>query len=131
VGTRIDPELVRPTWPVTPPDWQVKHGASGQTEPGDTGWTVGRLPAGFTKVVEGWRKSKSRRRTMAHLVYSDGLVAVSVFIEPAASAGVHAGLRHQGGLNVYSVRQDDQVITALGETPSATVRQIAMSATRR
>jgi negative regulator of sigma E activity len=37
----------------------------------------------------------------------------------------------QGPLNIYSVRLDDQVVTALGEAPGATVRQIANSVSHR
>jgi len=37
----------------------------------------------------------------------------------------------QGGINVYSTRQDDYLITVMGETPGATVRQIANSVMRR
>ncbi len=52
--------------------------------PQDTGWTVGRLPPGFAKIIEGFRTLRGKREPVAHLVYSDGLVAVSVFIEPVA-----------------------------------------------
>jgi negative regulator of sigma E activity len=37
----------------------------------------------------------------------------------------------KGGLNVYRVRQDDHLITVMGETPGATVRQIAHSVAHR
>ena len=52
--------------------------------PKDTGWMVTRLPPGFVKIVEGFRRLRGKRDPVAQLVYSDGLVAVSVFIEPIA-----------------------------------------------
>jgi len=64
-------------------------------------------------------------------VFSDGLVAVSVFIEPRSSVPVQSGPLQQGALNVYSMKVDDQMVTALGEVPGATVRQIAASVARR
>jgi negative regulator of sigma E activity len=42
-----------------------------------------------------------------------------------------AGFLRQGGLNVYSLKQDDHLITVMGETPGATVRQIAHSVVHR
>jgi sigma-E factor negative regulatory protein RseB len=97
----------------------------------DTGWVVTRIPPGFSKIVEGYRKLRGRREPVAHLVFSDGLVSISVFVEPLMSSSPPAGVLRQGGLNVYSLRQDDYLITVMGETPGATVRQIAHSVVRR
>jgi sigma-E factor negative regulatory protein RseB len=112
------------------PDWKVLESAGGEAA-GATGWMAARMPPGFEKIMEGFRKLRGRRERVAHLVYSDGLVSVSVFIEPLASGAAPAGFLQKGGLNVYSVKQDDYLITVMGETPGATVRQIAHSVTRR
>jgi negative regulator of sigma E activity len=37
----------------------------------------------------------------------------------------------QGGLNVYTTKSDDYLVTVLGEAPPMTVRQIAQSVARR
>jgi sigma-E factor negative regulatory protein RseB len=68
---------------------------------------------------------------VVHLVYSDGLVAVSVFIEPISAAPHSFGVSRQGGINVVIRQQDDNVVTVLGEVPIATVRQIAHSVAKR
>jgi negative regulator of sigma E activity len=52
-------------------------------------------------------------------------------VEPFASAPAPTGMNQQGGLNVYSVKQDDHLVTVLGEAPGATVRQIGNSVVRR
>jgi sigma-E factor negative regulatory protein RseB len=109
----------------------VLESASGDVVPQDTGWVVTRVPAGFSKIMEGFRKLRGRRERVAHLVFSDGLVSVSVFVEPLAAASSPAGSMQQGGLNLYSVRHDDYLITVMGETPGATVRQIANSVMHR
>ena len=131
LGIPADRALVAPTWPATPPDWQVIEGTASDLAVENTGWEVTRVPPGFEKIMEGFRKLHGRPDPVAHLVYSDGLVSVSVFVEPAASARAPAGLVHQGGLNVYSVRRGDHLITVMGETPGATVRQIANSVEHR
>ena len=127
INATIDREQVEPSWPKTPPDWIVREGSGGDVQQKDTGWTVGKLPPGFAKVMEGMRKWRGRAEPVAHLVYSDGLVAISVFVEPMPANPTAVGPSQQGGLNGYSVKIDDHLVTALGEAPVATVRQIANS----
>ena len=131
INAPIDRAMVEPSWPTLPPDWQVLENAGGDVVPEDTGWVVTRVPPGFAKIVEGYRKLRGRRERVAHLVFSDGLVSVSVFVEPIGTSMSPAGFLHQGGLNVYRLRQDDHLITVMGETPGATVRQIANSVEHR
>ncbi len=131
IGAHIDPEMVKPTWSSAPPDWQVRQSGPADAELEDTGWTVTRLPPGFSKIVEGFRHLRGKRHPVAHLVYSDGLVAVSVFVEPLGGTPRPTGLNQQGGLNVYVRQHDGNLVTVLGEVPVVTVRQIANSVTRR
>ncbi|HEY1327369.1 MAG TPA: MucB/RseB C-terminal domain-containing protein [Casimicrobiaceae bacterium] len=131
VGPTIDRALVEPSWPATPPEWQVRQGSGGDITQQDTGWFVSRLPAGFAKIMEGFRKLRGKPQPVAHLVYSDGLVAISVFVEALPPSIGSTGLSQQGGLNIYSTKLDDHLITALGEAPGATVRQIATSVVHR
>jgi sigma-E factor negative regulatory protein RseB len=130
VNAKIDRALVEPSWPVTPPDWRVREGTGGDVKPQDTGWMVARVPPGFAKIMEGVRKLRGKPDPVAHLVFSDGLVAISVFVEPLPQT-VNTGPQQQGGLSIYSVRLDDHLITAIGEAPGATVRQIANSVQQR
>jgi len=131
IGGNIDREMVRPTWTGTPQDWQVQQMAPGRSESKDTGWEVNRLPPGFAKTGEGFRALHGKREPVAHLVYSDGLVTVSVFVEPATSAPRASGHAQIGGVNVFVRQLDDSVVTVLGEAPAATIRQIAKAVTRR
>jgi len=131
IGARIDGEMVKPSWPPVPPDWVVKELDSGQTVTVDTGWAVTKLPPGFTKVVEGYRSLSSRKHRIVHLMFTDGLVAVSVFVEPAGASAHPNGLSQRGPLSVYTRQIDDHLVTVLGEAPGAAVRQIAQSVARR
>lgn len=131
INARIDREHVRPSWPPKPPEWVVRTVGPGEVELRATGWSVGRVPPGFTKIVEGFRALRGRKHPVAQLVYSDGLVAVSVFVENVGSAPHPTGLTQQGGTHILVRQQDDHLITVLGEAPAATVRQMAASVTRR
>jgi sigma-E factor negative regulatory protein RseB len=92
-----------------------------------TGWTVTQLPLGFKKILELKRNMPGRTTPVSHLVYSDGLVAVSIFIEPNGTAKLVEGLTSQGAINVYIRQVADHQVTALGEVPAVTVMQIANS----
>jgi sigma-E factor negative regulatory protein RseB len=131
VNAKIERAMVEPSWPQVPPDWTVKETSAGDVALHETGWTVSRVPPGFTKIMEGFRKLRGRRDPVAHLVFSDGLVAISVFVEPSVSGAAPPGMTQQGGLNVYSVKQNDHLVTVLGEAPGVTVRQIGNSIAKR
>jgi len=130
IGAAITRDMVKPTWPVAPPGWHVRQQWHGEDDTKETGWTVTRVPPGFVKIVEGFRRLRGARE-VAHLVYSDGLVAVSVFVEPVGGARHPIGLSTQGGINVYIRQLDENLVTVLGEAPAVTVRQIANSVARR
>lgn len=130
-GPRIDRNLARPSWPTTPPNWRIRDAGAGDLDAKDTGWTVTRLPPGFTKTIEGFRNLRGKRNPVAHLVFSDGLVAVSVFVEAMGPAPHPSGLIQRGATHVYMREVDDHLVTVLGEVPAAAVRQIAQSTSRR
>lgn len=131
VNAKIDKDMVKPSWTATAPEWKVRQSAGGEVVQNDTGWVIGKVPPGFIKINESFRKIGGRRDPIAHIVLSDGLVAVSVFIEPVAVTQTQIGLTQSGALNVFSTRNDAFIVTVLGEAPPATVRQIAQSVARR
>lgn len=127
INAPITRESVKPTFPVPAPEPR-RNGSADAAAPADTGWTVRNHPAGFKKIMELWRIRQSGSGQVAHLVFSDGLAAVSVFIEPLPQARrVPEGLSHQGAVNIYTRPLSDQLVTVLGETPPITVMQIANS----
>jgi sigma-E factor negative regulatory protein RseB len=129
-NAKLDKEMVRPSWTSVPSDWQVTEAGPGDFKSNDTGWTVNKVPPGFIKISEGFRKLAGKREPAAHLVFSDGLVAISVFVEPFTVTQTQIGLTQAGGLAQYSTRSDAYRVTVIGEAPPATVQQIAQSVSR-
>lgn len=124
INAPLTQESVAPSFPLPPgslPDQQAFPAAA------DTGWIVRNQPAGFKKIMEMRRTKQGGRVPVAHLVYSDGLAAVSVFIEPLPPSRPADGLSHQGAVTIYTKSLPDQLVTVLGETPAATVMQIGDS----
>jgi sigma-E factor negative regulatory protein RseB len=90
------------------------------------GWEVLRPPAGFR--MSAWRLQAiaGSATPVLHLVYSDGLASVSVFIEPLDAAVERMrGLSRVGAASVFSRQVNGRQVTVLGEVPAATVEAIA------
>jgi sigma-E factor negative regulatory protein RseB len=98
---------------------------------GNIGWSVIRPPAGFRLTTWRIQAIAGSSAPVRHLVFSDGLASVSVFIEPRGpqSAPMH-GLARVGAAFAYSRDLDGHQVTAVGEVPAATVEAIAASVTR-
>jgi sigma-E factor negative regulatory protein RseB len=89
------------------------------------------LPAGFRLTA--WRVQfiAGSSVPVQHLVYSDGLASVSVFIEPAdPRSQPMSGLAQVGGAFAFSRALDGHQVTAVGEVPPVTVEAIAASVTK-
>lgn len=87
-------------------------------------WQPKNLPPGF--LLESHSKTSGAHGQSEHLVYSDGLAAVSVYVEPSGSAQSPAqGSSHIGTNNAYSRQAGGLQITVIGEVPALTVKTIA------
>jgi sigma-E factor negative regulatory protein RseB len=91
-------------------------------------WMLKELPAGYRKVDQMLRIVHGKPLPVTHVVFSDGLASVSLFIEPVAN-GIKARTGHSvvGNTSFYSSVAGYLQITVLGEVPEATVAQIANS----
>lgn len=95
------------------------------------GWTVPRPPAGFRLKMRRIQVIAGSKAPVGHLVYSDGLATVSVFIEPwNPQADALRGLAKVGAAFAYSRKLDDKQVTVVGEVPAATVEAIAAGVMR-
>jgi sigma-E factor negative regulatory protein RseB len=95
------------------------------------GWGVIRPPAGFRLTA--WRIQfiAGSKVPVQHLVYSDGLASVSVFIEPLSpQAEPMKGLAKVGAAFAFSRALDDHQVTAVGEVPPVTLEAIASGVTK-
>jgi sigma-E factor negative regulatory protein RseB len=95
------------------------------------GWSVIRVPSGFRLTT--WRLQiiAGSNVPVRHLVLSDGLASVSVFIEPRSpQTEAMRGLAKVGAAFAYSRDLDGHQVTAVGEVPAATVEAIAEAVTR-
>jgi sigma-E factor negative regulatory protein RseB len=129
IGGRFDRDQVKSKYAGRSKNWRIDRSALSVTEkPADSGWVVNSQPPGFRKLMEVRRSIAGRSGTVAQIVFSDGLAAISVFIEPLPrERPAEATLTHQGAVNIYTRAYADRMVTVLGEAPAATVMQIANS----
>src|SRR6185295_18961540 len=90
------------------------------------GWSLSAELPGFQKVIE-IRRRMGNATPVGQVVYSDGLAAVSVFIEPMESRRdpLGAGASGSGALHVFSRAVANFRVTVVGEAPAASVQRIA------
>ena len=90
------------------------------------GWGLSSELPGFHKVIE-LKRRLSDSRPASQMVYSDGLAAVSVFIESLEGRPepVRPGLASMGAIHMYTREVANHVVTVVGEAPAASVQRIA------
>ena len=122
IGEAINPKEVKP---VLRGKKLVRSTGEGldQTMPIDSGWDISMAPPGFKRMMAMKRILPGAQMPVNHVVFSDGLAAVSVFIEPSSEKTI-PGLSSQGAVHVYTRIVADHQITVLGEVPTGTVKKI-------
>src|SRR5688572_13358390 len=101
---------------------------SPQTDDEAPAWRAVRTPPGFRLSVSGVQALAGSGTPVSHLVYSDGLATVSVFIqEPAPGKTPAQGTTRSGVASAYTTVVDGHQVTAVGEVPPRTLKFIATS----
>jgi len=110
--------------------WQVIHDSTAVVDMGAQGWTI-------KPSVTGFKEIRQLRRPMAvhgpgsapvevdQAVFSDGLSAISVFVEPGDKGARHEGAGSSGATHILVKRMGDFWITLLGEVPLDTLQEFA------
>jgi sigma-E factor negative regulatory protein RseB len=94
----------------------------------ESGWRVYFLPAGFKKIAEISRHLRGETLSVTHIVYSDGLAGVSLFVEQSnEKSTIKPGLHDMGLSQIYTKSMDGYLLTVVGELPPRTLLQIAES----
>lgn len=106
--------------------------ADGEQKPGRSAWQAGNLPSGFKLTASNVRVMAGASSPTEHLVYTDGLASVSVFVDQGDGDQVAPdGASRIGAANAFTTRVGPHVVTAMGEVPAVTVKMIARSVTRQ
>jgi len=100
-------------------------------EVGDTGpdLKVAWLPNGFEQDMNRMQKLPTSAMPVKHLVFSDGLASISIFVEEALehSQGNLEGGSRMGAVNAHGTDVGDYHVTVVGEVPHITVEKISQA----
>jgi sigma-E factor negative regulatory protein RseB len=120
--------------------WVRQGPTSEPAAAGLAAYRAAELPPGFHLTVSGAQTLGGASVPAEHLVYSDGLATVSVFVEPDAAAQANTtatpsaqseapmeGLARVGSGFAFSTVVQGHQVTAVGEVPAQTVEFIAHS----
>jgi sigma-E factor negative regulatory protein RseB len=89
-------------------------------------WEIKELPSGYRKVDQMVRMVQGKLKPVMHMIFSDGLASVSLFIEPTSKSDkTKVALVTTGSTSFYAAVNHGHLVTAVGEVPEATVVQIA------
>ena len=96
-----------------------------------SGWMVKQLPSGFMLTDNRRRRLYEQGGETEHMVFTDGMATVSVYVERAMpDSEAFTGLSSMGAMNAYVTLIEGYQVTVVGEVPPATVEMIAMSVQR-
>lgn len=103
--------------------WKVHDVRTGDAGAGR--WQFNGQPPGFRKVADMVRQGRGDGREVGHVMFSDGLAAVSVFIEPVGRSKPAPGAMTLGAVNAYKRVAGDHVFIVMGDVPPAALKTIA------
>lgn len=93
-----------------------------------TDWVFTSLPVGFAQVQDLQPQPSSGKggASVRHIILSDGMTSVSVFIaDPSAASMENSVAFAAGAMNIYTAEVDHYKVTLLGEVPVTTLQSIS------
>lgn len=123
IGGRIDRALLRPSVASTE-GWRTEQHVTQPASFEKDGWSIGDEPPGFRTILE-IKRTFGSGREVGQMVLSDGLAAVSVFVEASGGPARSEGAASKGAINVLSKALGSYWLTVVGEVPEKTIHQIA------
>lgn len=125
IGGDLDRSLIALNKLQVPKNLSTGKSEANVPPPFNSGWVVDALPPGFKKLKEVLRPMHGKHAPVIQMVFSDGLSAISVFIEPAdADEDDLEGFFGRGAVNLYHKVVDKHLYTVVGEVPPRTVMQV-------
>ena len=126
IGGNIDRELVRSRFAGKTGSWRVEDAATASADLAQAGWILRTRPPGFRKIME-MTRTLGGSVGVGHMVLSDGLAVISVFMEHTPQRPAIPELTRQGAINVFVRQLGSHRITVVGEAPVESVRYVAQA----
>jgi sigma-E factor negative regulatory protein RseB len=129
IGGTLDPDAFKPHF--DPDRVRVQQVRATQVRVDDIGWNFKASMPGFRRVAATRRQASSTQTESLHVVFSDGLASISVFIEPGSADESVETLAQFGPVNVYRRQLGGHRLMVMGEVPAVAVKRLADGIERR
>ncbi|HEX5394311.1 MAG TPA: MucB/RseB C-terminal domain-containing protein [Rhodocyclaceae bacterium] len=108
-------------------DWRVHNVRVVDAGANGLSWGLRASIPGFRMVSAMLRQTSPTAPEVTHMVLSDGLAAISVFVEPLAPGKFRGEGRvtSMGAMNVYRRSIGDMQVTVIGDVPPLTLKRVA------
>ena len=131
IGGDIPDTALQPMTSMNKLEWHNDISPPSNTPVSETAWYFTSLPDGYQLVNVMQRFMPMGNKQIEHMVLSDGLAGISVFIQPGENSSSESGLQSMGAVNAYTRVYDDQLVTVIGEVPAAAVKMIGDALEKR
>jgi sigma-E factor negative regulatory protein RseB len=123
IGGPISRDMLRAQSVQAGGGWQVQRVQSTDARPDDGNWQFHPLP-GFRRTSSVKRQLRPDAPESTQIIFSDGLAAISVFLEPMGNRGKEEPSQFSvGAVNVYKRQVAGHQIIVMGDIPMAALRQ--------
>jgi sigma-E factor negative regulatory protein RseB len=112
-------------------EWHNDKKPPRNTPLSESAWQFTALPDGYHLVNVMQRSMPMDDSKLEHMVLSDGLAGVSVFIQKIENPSSDESLEKMGAVNAYTRILGDRLVTVIGEVPAAAVKMIGDALARK
>jgi sigma-E factor negative regulatory protein RseB len=122
VGGPLEPDAMKPRFDIE--RVRVQQVRSTEMKPDDTDWMFRAMLPGFRRVATMKRQTAPENPESLHVVFSDGLASISVFIESGGSGGEAGTVSSVGPVSVYRRQLGEHRLVVVGEVPALAVKRL-------
>lgn len=125
IGGNINREALKSPFESQAAAWRVQDTRASQGVTDAGGWQFKTQVPGFRQMAGMKRRLHEGGGDVLHLVFSDGMATISVFVEKLSAKRPQAPGHYRAGTsNVYKRVVGEQLLTALGEVPPLALRRL-------
>jgi len=126
IGGPIDRESLKPSARMDTREWRIQQSQATDSKADDAAWQFRAMLPGFRKVSGMKRQVRSDAPSGTHWVFSDGLAAISVFLDPLAvqKEMPETGLFTMGAVNVYKRILGEYLVVVMGDVPHVALQRL-------
>ena len=123
IGGNIEREALKSKFVAQSAKWRVQHVLATESRSEDAAWQFNAQLPGFHRLAGMKRQAQSGGPEVLHVVFSDGLAAISIFIE-AMPQTQELGMFSMGAINVYRRVAGKHLLVVMGEVPQGTLKML-------